>query len=107
MKLVIIESPYAGGITENVEYARKIMHDSLLRGEAPLLSHLLYTQCLNDSNINERCMGINAGIAWYAKAELCAVYTDKGISEGMKIGIVEATDHGVPIEYRSLYEKTT
>src|SRR6185312_4969110 len=31
MKLVIIESPYAGDIEANVAYARKCMHDALMR----------------------------------------------------------------------------
>ncbi len=44
MKLVILESPYAGHVDANVAYARMAMHDSLLRGEAPIASHLLYTQ---------------------------------------------------------------
>ena len=44
MKLVIIESPYAGDIEKNVAYARDCVRDSLMRGEAPYASHLLYTQ---------------------------------------------------------------
>jgi hypothetical protein len=44
MKLVIIESPYAGEVEANVAYARACMRDSLGHGEAPIASHLLYTQ---------------------------------------------------------------
>ncbi len=35
MRLVIIESPYAGAVETNVAYARAAVRDSLLRGEAP------------------------------------------------------------------------
>lgn len=56
MKLVIIESPFAGNVRENILYARMAVRDSLLRGEAPIASHLLYTQegILNDDIKEER-----------------------------------------------------
>ena len=44
MKKVIIESPYAENIERNIKYARACLKDSLNRNEAPLASHLLYTQ---------------------------------------------------------------
>lgn len=44
LRLVIVESPYAGDIEANVAYARRCLRDSLARGEAPIASHLLYTQ---------------------------------------------------------------
>ena len=43
-KLVILESPYAGEVEKNLDYARKCMKDCFLRGEYPFASHLLYTQ---------------------------------------------------------------
>jgi hypothetical protein len=44
MRRVIIESPYSGDVETNVAYARAALRDCLSRGEAPLASHLLYTQ---------------------------------------------------------------
>lgn len=48
MRRVLIESPFAAptpeGIEEHVRYARACLKDALLKGEAPLASHLLYTQ---------------------------------------------------------------
>lgn len=44
MKRVILESPYAGDVERNLTYARECVRDSLSRGEAPIASHLLYTQ---------------------------------------------------------------
>lgn len=41
---IILESPYAGDVEGNLTYARRAMHDSLMRGEHPIASHLLYTQ---------------------------------------------------------------
>src|SRR5690606_3550939 len=42
-RLVILESPYAGNIDLNIDYARAAVRDSLSRGESPIASHLLYT----------------------------------------------------------------
>ena len=66
MRRVILESPYAGDVEENVAYARAAVRDSLLRGESPIASHLLYTQpgILMDDVPDERRLGIEAGLAW-------------------------------------------
>lgn len=111
VKLVIVESPYAGrGISEqnierNVLYARACMRDCLMRGEAPLASHLLYTQegILDDKIPDERFLGISAGLEWGRFAEATVVYIDLGISEGMEYGINRAKEAGREIEYRNLY----
>jgi len=104
LKLVIIESPYAGNIPANLEYARRCMHDSFLRGEAPFASHLLYTQpgVLVDEIPAERQLGINAGLLWGSKAEATVVYVDKGFSSGMRYGIRNAISTGRPVQFRSL-----
>jgi hypothetical protein len=59
MKLVVVESPYAGDVTRNLEYARAAMADCLARGEAPFASHALYTQIgvLDDTKPEERKLG--------------------------------------------------
>ncbi len=101
--LVIIESPYAGNVGANEAYARACLLDSLNRGEAPIVSHLLHTQVLDDMRPDERELGIEAGLAWYRVAEKCVVYTDRGISEGMQRGIDRARQHGVAVEYRTIY----
>lgn len=105
MRLVIIESPYAGDVAANEAYARACVRDSLLRGEAPIASHLLYTQpgILNDAIEAERQHGIDAGLAWRSVAHASVVYTDRGISNGMRYGIDAAQAAGVPVEYRRLF----
>ena len=104
MKRVIIESPYAGDIEGNRAYARKCMKDSIHRHEAPYLSHMLYTQdgVLDDSDPEERALGITAGFAWHSAAELVAVYCDRGISPGMWLGIRHALSIGKRVEFREL-----
>lgn len=104
MRLVILESPYAGDVPASEAYARACVRDSLIRGEAPIASHLLYTQpgILNDCDPTERQWGIDAGLAWRRVADASVVYTDRGISKGMEIGIAAAHAAGVPVEFRSI-----
>jgi hypothetical protein len=80
------------------------MRDSLLRGEAPIASHLLYTQpgVLDDQVSDERRLGIEAGLVWRVAAEATVVYQDLGVSPGMERGIRAALAAGLPVEYRTL-----
>jgi hypothetical protein len=103
---VNIESPYAGDVAANTAYALGCMRDSLARGEAPFAMHLLYTQVLDDTVPEERAKGIAAGLAWASAAELCAVYTDRGISAGMRQGILAAQCRGIRITYRCRHRTT-
>lgn len=114
MRRVILESPYATESSlpliaawqrrRNVRYARAALRDSLLRGEAPLASHLLYTQpgVLRDAIAKERACGIAAGLSWQAFADACVVYVDLGISRGMNDGIKAAKQAGLDVELRRL-----
>ena len=108
MRLVILESPYAGKtkneIYRNLRYARACLLDCLMRDEAPFASHMLYTQdgVLRDSVPKERALGIAAGLAWGEKADATVVCTDLGISDGMAKGVMEASRHRRLIEYRQL-----
>jgi hypothetical protein len=104
VRRVIIESPYAGGVETNLHYLRACMHECLARGEAPFASHALYTQpgVLDDGIACERELGIAAGFAWRDVADLTVVYTDLGITSGMRAGIDDARRKGRPVEFRTL-----
>lgn len=108
MRLTLIESPYAAKdpaqVLQHERYARAAMADSLARGEAPLASHLLYTQAgiLDDTIPAQRTLGIEAGLAWGKQAALSAVYTDWGITPGMRMGIHRAQDQKRRVAFRSL-----
>jgi hypothetical protein len=103
-RLVIVESPYAGDVVMNIHYARAAVRDCLLRGEFPIASHLLYTQAgiLDDNDKAERALGIEAGLAWGKAASRSVVYTDRGITDGMKLGIDRATLEGRVVEMRTV-----
>ena len=104
MTRVILESPYAGDVDRNVKYARMCVRDSLQRGEAPIASHLLYTQdgILKDDVPEERIWGIDAGLAWKPVAEKHVFYTDYGMSRGMEYAKSYDIEHKIPFEERKI-----
>ncbi len=106
MRRVVVESPYKGDTELNVRYARECIKDCLRRGEAPIASHLLFTQegVLDDDNPTERQQGIAAGHAWIAVADAVVLYVDNGISHGMRSASKVAGTHGIRSETRFLYE---
>ena len=103
-KLVILESPFNGEVQKNIKYAKLCMRDCFMRGEYPIVSHLLYTQdeILDDTIPEERKLGVECGLAWGKFADITVVYTDIGISEGMKLGIERAKKEGRLVEIRNL-----
>lgn len=104
MRCVSIESPFAGNEEDNLRYLRACMHDCLLRSEAPFAMHALYTQegVLDDEIPEQRRLGMDAGFEISSRLDATVVYTDLGVSKGMKEGIERALDDGRPVEYRSL-----
>lgn len=102
MRLVIIESPFAGGVTRNVEYARRALLHSLRQGEAPAASHLLYPQVLDDLDAHDRARGLAAGLAWAPHAEAAIFYVDHGISPGMRAAWAYYLSIGLVIETRKI-----
>jgi len=107
VRRVVIESPFAGTPEEvevNTRFVRAAMRDCLLRGEAPLASHALYTLpgVLDDNVPAERALGIEVGLVWGAVAELTVAYINLGVTPGMIVGIERAHREGRPVEYRFL-----
>lgn len=104
MRRVIVESPYAGNVERNLKYLRAALADCFARDEAPFASHGLYTQegVLKDEIPADRERGIAAGFEWMECADMVVVYTDLGISKGMKDGMAQARRFGLPVEERSL-----
>lgn len=100
MRIVVIESPFkpsaadiakyegcysaAELLRQNLIYARLAVLNALKRGEAPLASHLLYTQVWSERD-DLRDAGIKAGIELHHRADTVALYVDLGTSSGMKL----------------------
>ncbi len=109
MKRVVIESPYAGKIEEDIylneAYGELAMHDCLVNyHESPYASHLLYTRTfvLRDEVPEDRKLGIEAGFCWRDVAEGTVFYKDLGMTKGMIQGLEDCKQKGKPYEVRSL-----
>jgi len=98
-KKVVIESPYSGDTKKNLAYLNLCMLDSIRRGEAPIASHKLYTDILNDDDPEERSLGINLGFAWLKVADLVAFYSDLGMSRGMSLSLDRLKKRIVRVPY--------
>jgi hypothetical protein len=103
---VIIESPFRGATLRlarrNVNYAIEAIRDSINRGEAPFLSHMVYPGALDDSIPIERELGIQLGYAWWPVVEAICFYTDHGWSHGMLDAKMLARQRGLNIEERTV-----
>lgn len=86
----------------NIEYARAVTLDSERRGEAPFTPHLLYTQIFDDNVQEERERAMKAAIVWFSRADKVVVYTDLGISQGMREEMVLAVAQRRMVEERTL-----
>jgi hypothetical protein len=106
MKLVILESPYAGDVERNVAYAHQCVRDCLLRGETPYASHLMLTGALDDTQAWQRALGCAAGMFWAQAADKVVVYEDHGISSGMAAAIETHLNRGMIVESRKILRTT-
>ena len=88
-KLIYIASPYAGDIETNVVAARRYSRFAVEKGYIPIAPHLLFPQFLNDSDPNERELGLFFGNAIMSKCSEIWVFGSK-ISNGMAAEIKRA-----------------
>lgn len=102
--VVVVESPFAGEVERNVEYAFRALRDCIDRDESPYASHLLLTRVLDDGDEDDRARGLRLGAQVTSRADKVVVYDDYGLSGGMHAGIARAHELGVPVEYRSIGE---
>lgn len=86
---LIIESPYAGDVERNLDFARNMCKVAVKQGYAPFASHLFYTQFLDDNKPKHRKHGIECGFSWgrYAMEIWFCVRDLKEFSDGMRKGL--------------------
>lgn len=87
--IVYICSPYAGDIETNVVAVRRYSRFAVEKGYIPIAPHLLFPQFLNDSDPNERELGLFFGNAIMSKCSEIWVFGSK-ISNGMAAEIKRA-----------------
>lgn len=93
---VILESPFAGDRARNVAYAQEMLRRCLLRRLAPIASHLLYTQCLDDNVPEQRELGIQAGFVWRPHADYTIFCCRYGWSSGMRLALEDCRKRSLP-----------
>ncbi len=81
--IVIVESPFAGAMETNRQYAIRACADCFRRGETPFASHVHYPPILDELKPEERERGITAGYEFWSLARTIAFYADNGWSPGM------------------------
>ncbi len=100
--VVIVESPFAGDMERNRQYAIRACVDCMNRGEVPYASHLFFPQFLDELAPAQREMGLTAGYAMWKAANKVVLYCDLGKSGGMLRAIDRAVFEKLPIEERFL-----
>ena len=116
-KPVMLESPYSGDVETNVAYALECMRHSISLNEAPLGTHLLYTQLAkggflpdgvaHPKRMCERDTGLACGQAWRSLATKTVLYCDRGVSSGMERARAEAVAMGQTVEVRFIHAIAT
>ena len=102
MKLVVIESPYAGDVAANLAYLDRCVLDCLKRGESPYASHRMLTTALDDMDPIQRAQGIEAGMAFAARVDSRIFYVDLQWSAGMLSAADYYRHRGLKFEVRRL-----
>ena len=95
--LVYICSPFAGDIVHNIENACEYCKFAVKQGVIPFVPHLLYPQFMDDSDKNQRALGLFFGMVWLRKCDALWFFGDH-ISEGMKKEIRAARQNGLLIK---------
>ena len=101
MKRVYICSPYrakdSAELDRHIEYAQELTRQALDAGLAPITPHLYMTQCLNETNPEERDAGMAAGLALLKICDFVIAGVRYGISEGMRAEIAAADAAGIEV----------
>ena len=94
--LVYVASPYAGDVDYNTSRARAYCRFAVSKGAIPLAAHLLFTQFMDDSDEEERALGLSFGLALLCKCNELWAFGDL-VSKGMAAEIAKAKKCGKPV----------
>lgn len=101
-KRIILESPFANNdknkFIENYLYLCLVARILMKKGNhAPLFFHALYTQFLNDRDEAERKLGLYNSFDWHTHGDFKLYAIDRGFSEGMLKGALDAIEKNIDI----------
>lgn len=97
--LVFICSPYAGDVEHNVEATRKYCKFAVANNAIPVAPHLLYPQILDDTDPQERNLGLFFGKVLMDKCLEVWIFSDGEYTPGMKAEYEHAVRKGRKIRY--------
>lgn len=101
--LVFICSPFAGDVPRNTQRTRDFCKFAVDMGAIPLAPHLLYPQFMDDTNKEQRSLGLFFGFVLMGKCDELWVCGGQ-ISKGMKMEIMKARLRGLPIKFINMEE---
>jgi len=109
MALVAIESPLKANQGYSREQFRRYwqlcIEDAIKYHEDEVYCSHWLADVLDDENPLERAIGLKIGLRFSAFCDYAAVYTDFGISEGMKDAMIFYDKIGKRVERRSLLDR--
>lgn len=98
MNKYFVCSPYAGYVQANVIVANALGRWVFLKYKAvPVVPHVFFTTMLQDSNPEERQLGITGGQVLMADCSRMIHYTQKGNSDGMVRDLKRAGELGLEV----------
>jgi hypothetical protein len=98
--IVYICSPYAGDTEININAAQKYSRFAVNKGYIPIAPHLLFPQFMNDTDPEERKLGLFFGNALMSKCSEVWVFGER-ISTGMEAEIKRARWKNYRLRYFS------
>jgi len=102
--VIFIESPYAGNVVTNVEYAKAAMLDSIKRGETPIVAHLMFPRAMDDGDPRQRELALRMCRTLRTRCDAVAFYVDLGTSDGMRRAMEEAAIDGIIKDIRCIFD---
>lgn len=98
-KKVYVASKYAGNVEANAKAAVGYCRYVIAMKCIPVTSHLLYPQMLDDTDPNERELGLMFGLSLLAVCDEVWCFGDISESEGVRQEIAEAKKLGKTVRY--------
>ena len=94
--LVYIASPYAGDTETNVRRAQGYCRFAVTKNRIPIAPHLHYPQFMDDSDKEQRELGLFFALVLLGKCDELWIFGDR-VSNGMSQEIKKAEKRGIPI----------
>ena len=96
-EMCYICSPYRGDeetVKRNKEYARELTRTAIDNGFLPVTVHLYITEVMDDTDADERALGLTVGLEILNSCKYILIGGRYGITQGMSREIARAIDTG-------------